>query len=78
MSEEIKKDWFVWNEEAEEGVVLCDRNDVEFAATGRQISMGVSCVADRWRELYAEDEPEIEFPVVEGQIINGTFIRLAS
>jgi hypothetical protein len=72
---EVKKAWFIYNEEAEEGIVLCDISDAVFAAKGRQVNIGVSCVADHWRELYADDESDIEFPMIEGSIIDGVFIK---
>ena len=75
MSKEINKVWFVWNEQAEEGIVLSERPDAKFAATGRQTTIGVSSLAYEWRELFADDDPNIVFAMTEGSIVDGVFIK---
>ena len=69
------KAWFVWNEDAGEGVVLCEEKDAIYAATGRRIEMAISCLADEWRELYACEDRKIEYPRVVGNVVDGIFIK---
>lgn len=57
--------YIVWNHDAEEGVVFADYGDAKYAATGRTSGMGVSSVADAWRDIYAEDGAKFEIKQIE-------------
>jgi hypothetical protein len=64
------KAYLVWNDEAKEGVVFSDAGDADYAATGfRTIqsgyTLGVSTLADEFREMYADDDEDIQFKVIE-------------
>lgn len=64
------KAYLVWNDETKEGVVFGDAGDADYAATGfRKIqsgyTLGVSTLADEFREMYADDDEDIQFKVIE-------------
>ncbi len=65
-----KEVFIVWNERAEEGVVFSDRSDAHYAATGRPMpgTFGVSTIGDAFRETFADDEPELQFPIIRATL----------
>ncbi len=65
-----KEVFIVWNERAEEGVVFTDRSDAHYAATGRPMpgTFGVSTIGDAFRETFADDAPELQFPMIRATL----------
>jgi len=66
----MKTIYLVWNVPGSECVGFDDREDAEYAATGIDCStsVGVSTLADAFRETFAYDEPDAEFQITEVEI----------
>lgn len=52
---EAQEYYLVMNRPEDEGLVFMDRQDATYAATGQAMSIGVSTIADAWRDTYGED-----------------------
>lgn len=62
----MTKIYLVWNESRSECVGFDDKDDAEYAATGIDCSTtGVSALADAFRDLYADGDPDAEFEITE-------------
>lgn len=57
--------YMVWNEDAQEGVIFDDYKDAQYAATGKAQGLGVSTIADAWRDTYGEDGEQYAIKAVE-------------
>lgn len=66
------KAYLVWNPDAGqgEGVVFTESREALYASTGRGMSLasGVPTLALEFREIYAYDEPDKVFPIIEIQV----------
>lgn len=57
--------YLVWSDDMQQGIVLADYQDARYAATGETNRMGVSSLADAWRERYGEDGEQYEIKKVQ-------------
>jgi len=64
----MAKVFLVWNENKSECVGFTDEDDAKQAAGKKRLSNPCSALAEQWRELYADDEPQIKFKIQEVEV----------
>lgn len=57
----MKTIYLVWNEAGNECVGFDDKADADYAATGFSATGEYSTLAEDFRDLYADDDPDAEF-----------------